>query len=238
MSSELNLLDLKRQIMHDIYEKRMLLTSTRDCEEGWKLVSGMWSPFYIQLRLISSFPLTLRRVGRAMSVFLKNRAPAVTKLVGIAFAGIPIATAVSLESDIPAVHTRKLTGIKTSDELKEALAEYGQHRLVEGVLEDGDVLCLVDDLVTGMESKLVARAQVMAEVENRGLTDVKCDDIAVVIDRQQGARARAESEGMNLHALIDFVDTGLPLIRNVMDEDEFSLIKRYLEAPKEFQNRK
>jgi len=238
MSSELDLLDLKRQIMHDIYEKRMLLTSTRDYAEGWKLVSGLWSPFYIQLRLISSFPQTLRRVGRAMSVFLKNRVPDVTKLVGIAFAGIPIATAISLESGIPAVHTRKVTGIKTPEDLKEALAEYGQHRLVEGVLEDGDVLCLVDDLVTGMESKLVARAQVMAEVENRGLADVKCDDIAVVIDRQQGARERAESEGMNLYALINFVDTGLPLIRDVMDEDEFRLIKSYLEAPNEFQNGK
>ena len=216
----------------------MLLTSTRDYAEGWKLVSGLWSPFYIQLRLISSFPQTLRRVGRAMSVFLKNRVPDVTKLVGIAFAGIPIATAISLESGIPAVHTRKVTGIKTPEDLKEALAEYGQHRLVEGVLEDGDVLCLVDDLVTGMESKLVARAQVMAEVENRGLADVKCDDIAVVIDRQQGARERAESEGMNLYALINFVDTGLPLIRDVMDEDEFRLIKSYLEAPNEFQNGK
>jgi orotate phosphoribosyltransferase len=235
MSSELDFLDLKRRIMQDIYEKRMLLTSTRDRAEGWKLVSGLWSPFYIQLRLISSFPQTLRRVGRAMSVLLKNSAPDVTKLVGIAFAGIPIATAISLESNTPAVHTRKLTGIKTPGELKKALTEYGQHRLVEGVIEDGDVLCLIDDLVTGMESKLVARAQVMAEVEDRGLTNVKCDDIAVVIDRQQGARTRAESEGMSLHALIDFVDTGLPLIRDMMNEGEFDLIRSYLEAPNEFQ---
>ncbi|TFG13111.1 hypothetical protein EU537_07305 [Candidatus Thorarchaeota archaeon] len=238
MSSQLDLLDLKRQIMQDIYEKRMLLTSARDRAEGWNLVSGLWSPFYIQLRLISSFPRTLRRVGRAMSEFLKNEAPDVTKLVGIAFAGIPIATAISLESDIPAIHTRKIAGVKTPGELKEALAEYGQHRLVEGVIEDGDILCLVDDLVTGMESKLVARAQVMAEVENRGIKDVKCDNIAVVIDRQQGARERAETEGMNLHVLIDFVDAGLPLMREMMADDEFTLIQSYLANPSAFQNGK
>ena len=232
MSDEKVLADLKTQIMSDIYKNRMLLTSTRDRAKGWKLISGLWSPFYIQLRLISSFPETLRRVGQAMTILLKENAPHVNKIIGIAFAGVPIATAVSLDSGISACHTRKLTGVKTEEELYKALSEYGQHSLVEGLLEEGDRICLVDDLVTGMSSKLVARAQVFAEVKRRGIEDITCDDIAVIVDRQQGAKELAKTEGLELHSLIEFADEGLPLIKHLMPEEEYNLIVGYLKDQK------
>ncbi|MCF2135801.1 MAG: hypothetical protein K9W43_01035 [Candidatus Thorarchaeota archaeon] len=219
---------LKQDIIRDIYYGRMLLTSVRDRPDGWTLHSGKWSPFYIQLRLISSFPETLRKVAQAMTTLIREEIPNVNKLVGIAFAGIPIATAISLESGLPAVHTRKLTGVRTEDDLTQALKEYGQHSLVEGILEDGDVLCLVDDLVTGLESKLVARAQVLAEVKARGLSNVQCDDIAVLIDRQQGADAKAREAGLHLHSVIKFVDEGLPLLKDLMNDREYDIICKYL----------
>jgi uridine monophosphate synthetase len=204
------------------------LTATRDRPEGWKLISGIWSPFYIQLRILSSFPSTLKLIGEAMAVLLRDSAPDVTKIVGVAHAGIPIATAISLESGIPALHTRKIIGVQTEDELREAISKYGQHELLEGVVEDGDVLCIVDDLVTGMESKIIARTQVLEEVRRRGVTSVHCDDIAVVIDRQQGAKTRATQEGLRLHSLIDLVDEGLPFLRDVMSDEEYSLVSQYL----------
>lgn len=235
MSEKNVLAGLKKQIMSDIYENRMLLTSSRDKPGGWKLISGLWSPFYIQLRLISSFPETLKHVGQAMTILLKERAPHVNKIIGIAFAGVPIATAVSLDSGIPTCHTRKLTGVKTEEEFYKALSEYGQHSLVEGLLEEGDRICLVDDLVTGMSSKLIARAQVFAEVKRRGIEDITCDDVAVIVDRQQGARELATQEGMELHSLIEFADEGLPLIKHLMPEEEYNLIVGYLKDPKSHQ---
>jgi orotate phosphoribosyltransferase len=99
---------------------------------------------------------------------------------------------------------------------------------MEGEVQDGDTLCLIDDLVTGMESKVVARSQVLAEVKKRGLSDVSVDDIAVIIDRQQGARKRAEDLNIRLHSLIDLVDEGLPSIRNEMSEDEYEIVSKYL----------
>ncbi len=227
---------MKQEIMRDIYENRMLLTSERDRPEGWKLISGLWSPFYIQLRLISSFPETLWKVGHAMATMIHENAPHVNKLVGIAFAGVPIATVVSMESKMPAVHTRKLAGVKTVEDMQKSLSSYGQHTLVEGVLEDGDVLCLVDDLVTGMTSKLTARAQVQAELDCRGIENVRCDDIAVLIDRQQGAAEAAEEAGLALHALIPFIDEGLPLLNGIMTESEHKIISDYLADPSAFQD--
>jgi uridine monophosphate synthetase len=226
---------LKHEIMTGIYDNGMLLTSKRDKPEGWTLVSGLWSPFYIQLRLISSFPRVLRKAAEAMALLIEEKAPQVNRLVGIAFAGIPIATALSLQSGLPACHTRKLTGVRGETDVENALSKYGQHSLLEGQLRDGDRICLVDDLVTGMDSKLVARSQVLKEVEGRGLEDVRCDDIVVLIDRQQGARKRARQAGLQLHSVIDFVDEGLPLLEDIMDPDEYTLLMRYLEHPERFQ---
>lgn len=217
--------------MQDIYEKRMILTSVRDRPEGWTLHSGIWSPFYIQLRILSSFPETLKLVGSALSTLIKEEAPSVNRLVGIAFAGIPIATAVSLESGIPACHTRKILGVRTEQELFDAIGKYGQHSLMEGEVQDGDTLCLIDDLVTGMESKLVGRAQVLAEMKKREISDVSVDDIAVIVDRQQGARERAKDLNIKLHSLIDLIDEGLPSIKDLMSEDEYQIVSEYLTNP-------
>jgi uridine monophosphate synthetase len=226
-----NLDGLKKTIMHDIYEKRMILTSVRDRSEGWTLHSGLWSPFYIQLRILSSFPETLKLVGNALSTLIKEEAPSVNRLVGIAFAGIPIATAVSLESGIPACHTRKILGVRTEQELYDAIGKYGQHSLMEGEVQDGDTLCLIDDLVTGMESKLVGRAQVLADLKNREISNVSVDDIAVIIDRQHGARERAKDLNIRLHSLIDLVDEGLPAIKDSMSEEEYQIVSEYLANP-------
>jgi orotate phosphoribosyltransferase len=230
-----NLGILKQDIMSEIYQNRMLLTASRDKKEGWTLVSGIWSPFYIQLRLLSSYPETLKKVGHAMSTLLKEQVPNVNKVVGVAFAGIPIATAISIESGLPACHTRKMLGVRTEEDLHRAIQEYGQHSLLEGVVEEGDVLCIVDDLVTGMESKLIARAQIHAEIERREVKDVICDDVAVVLDRQQGAKKRAKEAGIRLHALVDFVDEGLSLLRDSMDSEEYKLIANYLADPSKHQ---
>jgi len=170
-------------------------------------------------------------VGEALSILLKEEAPSVNRLVGIAFAGIPITTAISIESGIPACHTRKILGVRTEQELRDAIGNYGQHSLMEGEVQDGDVLCLIDDLVTGMESKLVAREQVLAEVKKRGITDVKVDDIAVIIDRQQGARKRADDLNIRLHSLIDLVDEGLPSIKDAMAKEEYRIVSEYLSNP-------
>lgn len=212
----------------------MLLTSFRDKPEGWTLHSGLWSPFYIQLRILSSFPETLHKVGKALGDLVKEEAPHINRLVGIAFAGIPIATAMSLSAGIPACHTRKMVGVRTEQELQDAISKYGQHSLLEGKVKDGDAICLVDDLVTGMESKLVARGQVIAELEKRGISDYTVDDIAVVVDRQQGARQRASELKINLHSLINLVDEGLSLIRDKMSDEEFTMVSDYLSDPTGF----
>jgi orotate phosphoribosyltransferase len=119
--------------------------------------------------------------------------------------------------------------------MERTLKEYGQHSVVEGVVEDGDVLCLVDDLVTGMDSKVTARLQILAEMKGRGIQNVKCEDVAVIVDRQQGAAEKAKELGLRLHSAIRFVDEGLPLIRDLMSKSEYATVSGYLANPKRYQ---
>ena len=125
-------------------------------------------------------------------------------------------------------------GVRTEVDLQEAIAKYGQHALLEGEVKDGDAICLVDDLVTGMESKLVARGQVTTELEKRGISDYTVDDIAVIVDRNQGAAKRASELNIKLHSLINLVDEGLPMIEDLMSPDEFTMVTEYLANPEGF----
>jgi orotate phosphoribosyltransferase len=226
-----------RDILRLLYECKLIRTFYRDRPEGWTLVSGLYSPLYVQLRPLASFPQVFERTSIAMSRMMREEAPEITKVIGIAMAGIPIAAGMALAGGIPAGFTRKMENVKTIESLKKALMAYGEHALIEGELEQGDKLALVDDLVTRFDSKEVAREQVKYEVRRRGLTDVSCDTVAVVLDREQGGQEAASRAGAHLLSLIPFKSVGLPLLKTVMNKTEWEVLSRYLDDPREFQDK-
>ncbi len=224
-----------REILRKMYELRMIRTWYRDNPEGWRLISGLWSPLYIQLRVLQSYPDLLRLVGERMAAMIRAEVPEVTQLVGVAFAGIPISVAASLAGNIPSAMTRKLPGVRSIEDFDKALAEYGEHALVEGELRSGDCPVIVDDLVSRFDSKLIAAEQVMREVKRRDLENVNCKHVAVVFDREQGAQEAAEKHGMSLHALIRFRSQGLDWLGEFMSPRENEVIRGYLENSEAFQ---
>lgn len=224
-----------REILTLLYENRMIRTFYRDKAEGWTLVSGLYSPLYIQLRPLVSYPRVFEKVCRAMSRMVAEEAPEITKVIGIAMAGVPIAAGMSLLG-IPAGFTRKMDNVKSLDSFKKAITKYGEHSLLEGELESGDRLALVDDLVTRFDSKIVAMEQVKYEVRKKGLSDVDARTVLVVLDREQGGKEAAEKQNMKLLSVVPFKTVGLPLLKVVMHPVEWDVINRYLEDPQEFQN--
>jgi uridine monophosphate synthetase len=221
----------ERDILVELYEKRLIKTWYRDRPGGWTLLSGLWSPFYIQLRNLPSHPGLLRDIGRLLG---ERIAGVGDRVLGIAMAGIPLAAAVSFACDIPLCYTRKLAGVKTPDELRAYVHQYGEHSLVEGDMTDGDTFVAIDDIVTRFDSKLVALQQLELEAQKRHIA-VRCTDVAVVLDRQQGAAEKATSCGVTIHSLIPFRDM-LPALRDRMAEQEFRVITGYLEDPDSYQN--
>ena len=73
------------------------------------------------------------------------------------------------------------------------------------------------------------------EVERQRLTNVECNTVAVVLDRQQGAEETAAQHGVTLTSLIPFRTLGLPLLKEVMHPAEWDVLTRYLADPDQFQ---
>jgi uridine monophosphate synthetase len=229
--------DLGQEIICSLYDEGMIKTWFRDNPQGWILVSGIWSPFYIQLRPLSSYPKLLKSVGYAMGKMIREEIGDVDKVIGVAMAGIPIATAVTICEGIPSCFTRKLEGVKNLRDFKERIKEYGEHALIEGELESGDRLVLIDDLVTKFDSKLISIEQIKEEVKRRNLSNLKCQDITVLFDREQGAQQRAKECGMNLYSLIPFKSKGLNWLEKRMAPKEQEVIMDYIKNTEKYQDK-
>jgi uridine monophosphate synthetase len=146
----------------------------------YKLKSGEQSPIYFDLRLLTGDPALLRQVAAAYLPLLAGLS--FDRLAAVPYAGLPIATALSLQSGDPLVYPRK--------ELK----DYGTGAVVEGGFKPGEVALLIDDLATSGGSKFEA-------IERLGSAGLTVQDVVVLIDRQAGARQALAHAGLRLHAV-------------------------------------
>lgn len=227
---------LGKDIIQSLYKEGMIKTWYRDKSDGWYLTSGLWSPFYIQLRPLSSYPKILKKVGYALGKIIKEEIKDADKIIGVAMAGIPIATAITLTEEIPSGFTRKLEGVRNVNEFRSSIEKYGEHALIEGELGSGDNLVVVDDLVTKFDSKLITIEQIKYEVKRRGLSNVKCENVVVLFDREQGAEKSAMEHNIKLHSLIPFRTKGISWLADFLAEDEYGVIVDYLDNPIKYQN--
>lgn len=227
--------EMAREVMGEFYEKRILRTWLRDKPEGWELISGRWSPFYIQVRGIASYPKLLALVGRAMAEVIREEAPSVNRLIGVAAAGVPIATAVCLILDLPMAYTRKLPGVRKPEDVAIPKEAYGEHSLVEGDLANEDRLVIIDDVVAEFTSKRIAMKQVNLELERRNISDASIECVAVVVDREQ--RLAGELTEVPIISLIQLRSSGLAFLRGVASDREIEVMSAYVNDSEPFQNK-
>lgn len=217
---------LGKEIIEMLYDSQMIRT-WYDKPEGWTLHSGLWSPVYINLRHLGSYPAVFKKVGSAMGQLIKEECKSVNKVVGIATAGVPIAAAVGIDASLPCGYTRKIEGVSNVDEFRKKITQYGQHAIVEGFFENGDEIVLIDDLVTRMTSKLIAIEQFRAEMKRRNVNAIS-NKILVLLDREQGAKKTAEENGLELFSLIPFKTKGVKWLKDRFTSLEYEIISDYL----------
>jgi orotate phosphoribosyltransferase len=205
----------------------------RDSLDGWVLHSGIWSPFYVDLRGLSSLKNArdvLSQVGNAFGEVIRTRAPHITRLVGVSTGGIPIAVATTMMTGIPSCYTRRTDSVRNGPEGADDQKSWGENKHLEGEMSPGDRLLLLDDLITDGSSKLGALGAISKEAERCRLS-VECRDVAVILDRGQGGSQRLKGLGITLHSLIDLRTTGLAWLESRLLPAETEMIRTYLENP-------
>jgi orotate phosphoribosyltransferase len=228
--------ELADELVRRLYEAGLVRTWLRDRPEGWELMSGAWSPFYVNLRGAPGDPALFRFMVDALAELVRAELPQATQLVGLAAAGVPIAAAAAYALGLPMGFTRKLPNVRDLAALEREVGAYGGHALVEGGFRAGDRVVLVDDLVTGFDSKEIALRQLAIELERRGVEGAEMEAILVLVERGAEARRRAAAAGVRLVSLAVLDDRQLAAPHGLASERELEVIGAYLRDPAPFQN--
>jgi orotate phosphoribosyltransferase len=161
----------------------LLVKSLKECgafKTGeFILTSGKKSNFYVDIKQASTQPKILKEIAQNMAEYVEGE----NKIGGMELGAVPLAVALSLKTDLPYIIIRK--GERT----------HGTSKLIEGDMQKGDSILLVEDVTTS-GSSLVKAAEIIkiaGGVVNRAI---------VVVDREEGARELLKENGISLVPLV------------------------------------
>ncbi len=184
-----------------------------DLDQPFELASGNRSPIYINCRLLISDPAFMGLYVEAATTVLSASSVEFDAVAGGETAGIPYAAYLAQASGRSMLYVRKQA------------KGYGIASKVEGRLEAGWRVLLVEDLITDGGSKL-------GFVEALRAGDGVVDDALVLFDRQQGGERLLGKHGVRLHSVTDRATTlAVGEALEALTADQSGEIERYFADP-------
>jgi len=169
------------------------------------------SPIYVDLRVLRSWPDAIDTAVAVLAEMIAARQLEFTRYADIPMAATTLVAILMHQTRVPMITPREA---KT----------HGIAGTINGDFSLGETVLVIDDLVTHADSKLEA----IRVLEENGLV---VRDVAVLIDREQGAPEQLAAAGYTLHAaltlgqLLDYWRAS-----GVIDEATFERVRAYQAA--------
>ena len=167
----------KNELAQNIYRVSHL-------EGNFKLRSRQISNEYFDKYLFESEPKLLKEIAGQMAKLIPDGTEV---LAGLEMGGLPIATALSLQTGIPAAFVRK----KAKD--------YGTAKLAEGAALNGKKVCIIEDVVT-------TGGQIILSTADLKQLSAQIKYVLCVIERDIKSRENLRENGLELISLFTMAD--------------------------------
>jgi orotate phosphoribosyltransferase len=151
-------------------------------EGDFVLRSGRRSRYYLDKYRFETRPDLLGALGELIAEAVREHEPEATRLAGPELGAVALAAAASLASGLPFLIVRK-----------EAKG-YGTAKRLEGVFEEAELVCLVEDVITSGG----AAVEAIEALREAGL---EVGTAVCVVDREEGGADALAKLGVRLRAL-------------------------------------
>ena len=180
---------------------------------NFTLASGKNSPYYIDLRLVPSYPHQFRKMIKNLQNLIdeKTGLENFDALVSVPTGGLVIASALAIETVKPLIYVRNKS------------KEYGTSKLIEGKLSSNMKLVMIDDVATTGNSILNG----IKQLQEAGSI---ISESYVVVNRLENANKLMDSVGVKLYQLTDILEiTKILFEEHLIDEEILEKIKKQID---------
>ena len=151
-------------------------------EGDFLLRSGRRSSYYLDKYRFETRPELLGPLGERLAAAAREHEPDAVRLAGPALGAVALAASASLASGLPFVIVR------------DSAKEYGTAKRLEGPFEEGELVCLLEDVVTSGG----ALAEAVDALREAGLV---VRNAICVVDREEGGADALARLGVRLRSL-------------------------------------
>jgi len=181
---------------------------------NFTLSSGKKSSFYVDLRIVPSFPNQFRKMIKNIQAMINADIGQddFDGFVSIPTGGLVVASALAFETLKPLIYVRNKP------------KSYGLSKEVEGNIYDGMKLIMIDDVATTGAS-IVSGIQSLKEQKEK----ITITDAYVIVNRLDGADKLLESQGVKIHQLLDILQITETLNEsNLVSDEIFQNVKEQI----------